>query len=179
MSTDTFRRISLWDPEFCHEIIKIGSLEPAKEARLQEQGEKAAIRSATGYGLDPHKHPNIAIPLVNEAVSNPWGFKLYADSHVLSSLDVIKYTPGDHYKSHTDWGGSVGDRKISATIQLSSPDEYEGGDLLLYDGPEPWTVDKKQGTATFFPSWTLHEVKPITEGERWALVCFFCGPAFT
>ncbi len=178
MSTETFHQIDLWDDDSCQEIIKIALLEPAKEARLQDVGKKTTIRSATGYGIDPHKHPNIAIPLVNEAVSNPWGFKLYADDYILSSLDVIKYLPGDYYRPHTDWGGSANDRKISLTVQLSSSDDYSGGNVVLHDGPDPWILDRTQGAATFFPSWTLHEVKPVMKGERWALVCFFCGPSY-
>ena len=177
MSTETFHQIDLWDAEFCQEIIETAQLEAPKEARLQDRGKKLDIRSATGYGLDPHEHPNIAIPLVNEAVSNPWGFKLYANDSILSSVDVIQYRPGD-YRSHTDWGGTVGDRKISLTVQLSPSNNYKGGNVVLYDGPDPWIVDPTQGTATFFPSWTLHEAKPVMKGERWALVCFFCGPPY-
>jgi PKHD-type hydroxylase len=176
--TDTFQQFDLWDTDFCQQIIETALLEPVKEARLQDQGKKMTIRNATGHGLDPHEHPNIAIPLVDKAVSNPWGFKLYADSHILSGLDVIRYEPGDYYRPHTDWGGSAGDRKISLTVQLSPSENYKGGNMLLHDGPDSWVMDRTQGTATFFPSWTLHEVKPVMKGERWALVAFFCGPPY-
>jgi PKHD-type hydroxylase len=176
--TDTFQQFDLWDTDFCQQIIETALLEPVKEARLQDQGKKMTIRNATGHGLDPHEHPNIAIPLVDKAVSNPWGFKLYADSHILSGLDVVRYEPGDYYRPHTDWGGSAGDRKISLTVQLSPSENYKGGNMLLHDGPDSWVMDRTQGTATFFPSWTLHEVKPVMKGERWALVAFFCGPPY-
>ena len=178
MSTETFQQVDLWEANFCQTIIETALLTTPKEARLQDQGKKVEIRSATGYGLDPHEHPNIAIPLINEAVSNPWGFKLHADSHILSSLDIVHYKAGDYYRPHTDWGGTVGDRKVSLTVQLSPRSDYKGGNVVLYDGPDPWVLDSTQGSATFFPSWTLHEAKPVMKGERWALVCFFCGPPY-
>lgn len=182
MSTDTFWETPLWDPQFCQEIIETAQLQPGKQASVQYKGtrsEQKSVRVCTGYGLQPHEHPNITNPLIEKIAENPWQFKLYADSHILSSVDVINYKPGDFFTTHTDWGGTTNDRKISVTVQLSSPDEYKDGSVLIYDGPEPWELNKEQGVATFFPSWTLHEVKPLTEGERWALVCFFCGPAFT
>ena len=177
-STETFQQIDLWDTDFCDQIVETALLMPPKEVRVLVHGKKVEVRNVTGYGLDPHKHPNIAIPLVNEAVSNPWGFKLYNDSRLLSGLDVIHYQPGDYYRSHTDWGGTASNRKVSLTVQLSPSKDYKGGNVVLYDGPDPWVVDRTQGAATFFPSWTLHEVKPLMKGERWALVAFFCGPPY-
>lgn len=176
--TDTFQQIDLWDDDFCREIIGIAMLEPAREVWLQDSGKKMDVRKATGYGLNPHSHPEIVIPLIDAAVASPWGFKLYADSHILSGLDVIRYKHGDFYQRHTDWGGKVNDRKISLTIQLSPSEDYKGGNVVLHDGPNPWVMDRTPGVATFFPSWTLHEVKPVMKGERWALEAFFCGPTY-
>ena len=68
-------------------------------------------------------------------------------------------------------------RKISVSVQLSDPKNYEGCDLLLYDGPfGEVEASKEKGVAIAFPSWTLHEVTPLTSGERVVAVAWFLGP---
>ena len=69
-------------------------------------------------------------------------------------------------------------RKLSLSIQLSDPSSYEGGELVLYVGEEGITVPKEQGKLIAFPSFTLHEVKPVTKGERYSLVAWITGPQF-
>ena len=63
-------------------------------------------------------------------------------------------------------------------MQLSDPSEYEGGELKLYNGHEPITIKREKGLIVFFPSYTLHEVTPVTKGERYTLVGWVHGPAF-
>jgi len=69
-------------------------------------------------------------------------------------------------------------RKLSFTIQLSDEKMYKGGDLLLYNSKDPDNAPKGIGVMTIFPSWTLHEVTPIKQGERYSLVGWVCGPKF-
>jgi PKHD-type hydroxylase len=57
-------------------------------------------------------------------------------------------------------------RKLSVSIQLTDPKEYEGGELYLYDDDKGTLMDKKQGTLILFPSYVLHEVMPVIKGER-------------
>lgn len=66
-------------------------------------------------------------------------------------------------------------RKLSVSVQLSDPREYEGGDLLIHNGTTT-AVEKQKGMAIFFPSYTLHEVTPVTKGERYSLVAWIHGP---
>lgn len=82
------------------------------------------------------------------------------------------------YDKHTDCVFNGISRKLSISIQLSDPKTYEGGDLLLYSEAEPLKMKKEQGTLIIFPSYTLHEVTPITKGERNSLVCWVTGPQF-
>lgn len=69
-------------------------------------------------------------------------------------------------------------RKLSVVIQLSDPSEYEGGDLILYQGKEGMNIEKKKGMCVFFPSYTLHECTPVTKGQRYSLVAWVHGPPF-
>jgi len=112
------------------------------------------------------------INLVNEKYFN-------YDLIAIRELQYSVYEEGEFYKKHIDTQyEAFGTRKLSFSIQLSEPDEYEGGDLLLYYTHEPTTAKKDQGIMTAFNSHTLHEVTPVTKGKRCALVGWVIGPRF-
>jgi PKHD-type hydroxylase len=87
--------------------------------------------------------------------------------------------PSGKYGKHIDRAVNMAVRKLSISIQLTNPEDYEGGELKLYDGEENGTVmDKSQGTLVLFPSYVLHEVMPVTKGERNSLVTWVTGKQF-
>jgi PKHD-type hydroxylase len=87
--------------------------------------------------------------------------------------------PSGKYGKHIDRSMNMAVRKLSISIQLTNPDEYQGGELKLYDGEEEGTImDKAQGTLIMFPSYVLHEVMPVTKGERNSLVTWVTGKQF-
>ena len=86
-------------------------------------------------------------------------------------------------KGHYDWHvdvhpqreGMVFDRKLSLTVQLTDPDEYEGGKFEIERQTLPdWHTEK--GTVLVFPSYIKHKVNPVTKGTRRSLVAWFEGP---
>jgi len=92
---------------------------------------------------------------------------------------VYAESDNSHYTWHIDSGkGDNLPRKLSLVLQLSSPEEYEGGELELMVSPEPTRVNKEKGLITIFPSYTLHRVTPVTKGIRKTLVVWIAGPAF-
>ena len=93
-------------------------------------------------------------------------------------LQYTEYNaPYQHYSWHIDKGFGV--RKLSMSIQLSDPDDYEGGELeLWFGGKEPVKIEKRKGLITFFPSYVMHRVAPVTKGTRKSLVCWISGPPF-
>jgi PKHD-type hydroxylase len=89
-----------------------------------------------------------------------------------------------HYKKdgHYDWHVDVTapdehnmQRKLSAVLMLSEPDEYEGGLLEIKDVEMPVL---KQGTLIVFPSFMKHRVTKVTKGNRFTAVAWAVGPAF-
>jgi PKHD-type hydroxylase len=86
--------------------------------------------------------------------------------------------PSGKYGKHVDRGMSTPVRKLSISIQLTDPEEYEGGELNLYDGDKETLMDKTQGTLIIFPSYVLHEVMPVTKGTRNSLVTWVTGKQF-
>jgi PKHD-type hydroxylase len=61
---------------------------------------------------------------------------------------------------------------LSCTIFLNEPGDYEGGALhvRLSDGSMRFKL--KPGQAIVYPSDTLHEVEPVTQGERLVAITF-------
>jgi PKHD-type hydroxylase len=100
----------------------------------------------------------------------------------LTSLETLQYAEYDvdgHFTWHCD-GDLKSDtndsRKLSFSLLLS--DDYEGGDLELFYGPEPKKIPVKKNQMVFFPSTTLHRVTPVTKGVRKSLVGWIHGPDF-
>jgi PKHD-type hydroxylase len=86
--------------------------------------------------------------------------------------------PSGKYGKHVDRGMNMSVRKLSISIQLTNPEEYEGGELYLYDDDKGTLMDKTQGTLIIFPSYVLHEVMPVTKGTRNSLVTWITGKQF-
>ena len=113
---------------------------------------------------------------VNESIYN-------FDLTYFESIQFSRYDSSSqgNYKSHVDGGmiNSFGtDRKLSMVLQLSDPEDYTGGDLILNNGNSPTTIKKSKGKIVFFQSNMLHEVTKVTSGTRFSLVCWFTGPRF-
>lgn len=90
---------------------------------------------------------------------------------------LTRYRPGMHYGAHADSaylplpGGTIRS-DISCTIFLNEPESYEGGALHIRLGDADLRFKLKPGQAIFYPSDTLHEVEPVTEGERLVAITF-------
>lgn len=86
---------------------------------------------------------------------------------------LAEYTVGDHYDWHLDLGpGRARLRKLSASVQLSPADGYDGGELEIRGAG---AVDRAEGTLIIFPSFLLHRVAPVTRGVRYSLVAWASG----
>ena len=59
---------------------------------------------------------------------------------------------------------------VSATLFLSEPDEYEGGELIVEDTFGQHAVKLKAGSLVVYPSSSVHQVSPVTQGTR--VACF-------
>ena len=98
----------------------------------------------------------------------------------LFEFQLIKYYVGGNYNWHCDYGVAPDRRfvrKLSMTMQLSPPDDYEGGELQLVDyGNHLVMMEKYLGRVLVFDSKVPHKVWPVTWGTRFALVGWASGP---
>lgn len=95
------------------------------------------------------------------------------------ALQMTNYDSSENgmYGWHVDYGGNVS-RKLSIVVQLSNPQDYEGGELQIKTDSNHLTVKKQRGFIAAFPSYTLHQVTPVTKGNRQTLVAWISGPPF-
>lgn len=91
------------------------------------------------------------------------------------AVQLAEYGVGDHYRWHLDLGpGGAAMRKVSATVQLSDPGDYAGGDLEIFGAD---AISRDQGSIVVFPSFLLHRVAPVSRGIRRSLVAWALGEA--
>jgi len=117
------------------------------------------------------------VSMVTEANRSLWNFEL------TGIFDDLQYTVyhegGGHYDWHMDIGNGIfSRRKVSITVQLSDPDEYEGGDFEFLLGKDITKLPRKKGCAIIFPSFFLHRVAPVTKGVRKSLVLWIAGQPY-
>lgn len=114
--------------------------------------------------------------MIIEANDNVWNFDLYS---VLDDIQYTEYhaTNDGHYGWHQDIGpGALSTRKVSITVQLSGPDEYEGGDLEYWKGGQDiQKAPRGKGVVFIFPSYMMHRVTPVTKGVRRSFVLWVGG----
>lgn len=152
--------------------------------RYDENNKNKEYRNSNICWLVPKKNEEInlvfkkIIKKIIEINNNHYQFILTD----LESLQFTIYNEGQYYKSHLDLDNNLSagniQRKLSFSVQLTDPSEYEGGELLAYTSEKPIVAEKSLGSATFFPSFLLHEVTPVTKGKRTALVGWVHGPKF-
>lgn len=83
------------------------------------------------------------------------------------------YQNGGHYGTHVDSAlmrlpetGRTIRSDLSATLFLSDPDDYDGGELLIEEQFGGQAVKLAAGDMVLYPSSSLHQVTPVTRGAR-------------
>jgi PKHD-type hydroxylase len=90
---------------------------------------------------------------------------------------LSRYAVGMKYGPHTDAAflpvaAEPLRSDVSCTIFISQPDEYQGGELVIHLGTEAVSIKGPAGSAIFYPSTTVHQVVPVTAGERMVMITF-------
>lgn len=101
----------------------------------------------------------------------------FAFPHRIAIPQILRYGQGMSYGAHIDAaflpvGPEPLRSDVSSTIFISDPAEYSGGELTVYLGSQEVRVKGRPGQAVLYPSTTLHEVAPVTSGERLVMITF-------
>ena len=99
---------------------------------------------------------------------------------ITEMAQYTEYPEGGFYNWHVDNDVNCQHeppvRKISMTLLLNDPSEFEGGHLELMSPGK--FGELKQGHAICFASFLNHRVQPVTKGVRQSLVVWFGGKPF-
>lgn len=71
--------------------------------------------------------------------------------------NAVRQVRGTSHRIRTD---------LSATLFLSPPQEYDGGELIIEDTYGPQTIKLPAGHMVLYPASSLHKVQPVTRGNR-------------
>lgn len=101
-------------------------------------------------------------------------------------VQYARYFPDQHYSPHRDdyikntQNNMM--RKLSVSIQVTDPENYEGGDFIIEAGHnnefDKLVQFRKRGSVIVFPSLVKHGVEPVLKGVRHSVVCWIEGPKF-
>ncbi|MBS0473282.1 MAG: Fe2+-dependent dioxygenase [Proteobacteria bacterium] len=115
--------------------------------------------------------------IVAEAFARSEPFRNFAFPKRVAPPLLARYEPGMKYGVHADVAhlmvdGSRLQSDLSATVFLSDPASYQGGELVFYLGNRPIAAKGMPGEVIVYPSTTLHEVRPVRAGTRLVSITF-------
>jgi len=123
----------------------------------------------------PEQHPaarEVGQTIVAALARNPLFLAAAIPLHVFPPL-FNRYTGGQSFGSHVDnavrrVSGTAHQMRtdVSATLFLSEPDTYDGGELVVEDTYGVQSVKLPAGSMVLYPATSLHHVRPVTRGAR-------------
>ena len=168
--------------DMCDVIVQLGKGKEQEQAGINvENVEDTKMREGkVAWIKDLWVQELIEIHASKASVKAMWNFHITSREHI----QFATYENNAFYDYHRDCAINQAQyRKLSVSVQLSDPSDYEGGDLLMKNmwGTMDLPMDKEtknKGTIIVFPSMLLHKVTPVTKGIRHSLVQWFSGPDF-
>ena len=176
----------IFTPEQCQNIIDAGHQQKAEEAKVGnkegKQGQFDTKMRITTISWIPFKVLPEMYKIIERTMKQVNGNHFgYEGMTITEPGQFTEYPKGGFYDWHMDaevncqFEPPV--RKISMTVLLSNPSEFEGGDLeFMAEGNKPPQL--LQGQAIFFCSMLRHRVAKVKKGIRRSLVMWFGGPPF-
>jgi PKHD-type hydroxylase len=146
------------------------SVRKVQEVRFSED-----IVLSDGFNLN--KNLMMASEMANRLFFN------FDISNQLSNIRMLRYEDTGKYDWHLDIGNEeTSVRKITAIVQLSDENDYEGGnfEFSMTDetGENTAVGSRKKGSLILFPSYLGHRVSPLTRGIRYSVLTWMLGNAF-
>jgi len=174
---------NVFTAEECQQIIDLGTKLETYQAQITKNHsiELEIRKNKVGFFNSSDKDNVWIYQRITDAITN---LNKQFFNYDLDYIELLQFTVydqlNDHYVAHMDSIMPLGvhNRKLSFSLQLSAADTYQGCDLEIFRNGEYQPVIRTQGSMIFFPSYILHKISPLTEGARYSLVGWVCGPNF-
>ena len=179
----------IFTPDQCEQILKSAKKDDWKAGQIGGYGGKGqfssitTVRSMTQQRLRV-RSDGFPLNVIAFEVSNfnSQGFSFDLSGFVSDDEPWLMRYEGakeDHYDWHIDVGPAANaSRKLGFTVQLSVPEDYEGGDLEFMNVNTDHLDLRALGSLIVFPAFRTHRVSPVTRGVRHCAVGWVHGPCF-
>lgn len=168
--------LGIFTPAECASILSSCALHPLHAGQISQERENYRVARASWIPVDGDTrwvYERIAIMV--SRLNRWYRYELFG---FLEPLHFIRYETGGKFDWHLDCGGDrTCTRKLSVTVQLTAPHEYDGGALEFCPQGELHR-SRYHGAAIVFPSMLAHRVTPVSRGVRHAIVAWIHGPSF-
>jgi PKHD-type hydroxylase len=169
-----FREILFLDPPRIAELRRIAASAPFVDGRITNP------HSTVKNNLQLHDQQAYtrSAEILARAMMGNDEFRNFAVPAAIAPPLMTRYQPGMHYGAHSDAAiltvAAVGTLRsdLSCTIFLNDPEDYEGGALRMQLGSAELRFKLPAGHGIVYPSTTLHEVEPVSRGERLVAISF-------
>lgn len=167
----------------CDALIKLYTQAPDEEAQIGGAGAGSidkTIRNVNRVILPVYKGIGARLAAAGlDANAQRWKFSI----NKANQSEFLKYPAGGgRYKGHLDTFLSKDPANLEecrkVTVLAFLNDDYKGGKFFLQTGHEKIYPPQKKGTVIAFPSFILHGVEDVEEGERYSVVTWLVGPWF-
>lgn len=185
-----FKIVPVFTEEESNRIDELSMKLQNEVAALGDGRKDVAVRKTNRIHLPKNNDTLWIYEKINAAVLEAnKTYKFDFSNGVIEDLNVLEYKCNDHYTWHIDGGyeglsmnGGIADsryRKLSCVVFLSSPEDFNEGQLEFKVGNEPIAVgDVPKGHMVVFPSVLLHRVKKVMKGRRVTMVTWVRGKAW-
>jgi len=168
-----YRVLQILNPEEVAECRRIAASAPFIDGRVSnphntaKQNEQLHDQSAYQQSSE----------LLRQALLRSAEFLEFAFPVAFAPPMMTRYGPGMKYGAHADAAfiqlpGATIRSDLSSTIFLNDPADYDGGELHIRLGDADLMFKLKPGEAIVYPSDSLHQVVPVTKGERLVAITF-------
>ena len=172
---------AIFTPKLCQEIIDLSTTLEKEQGKIlrKETDMDKNRRNSTICWIDFNKMQPVYDDinrLIQKINRNNFGFD---NIQITERAQFAEYFKGQFYEWHMDSNIDMDKeptvRKLSMTVLLNDPKEFEGGNLEIAGKN---MIPMKQGHAAIFASFLQHRVTPVTKGVRRSLVMWFGGEPF-
>lgn len=171
------------DPAFCQQLIQLHQAQGGRDSGFMREVDGKTVE-ILDYGFKKRRDINLAdtplletmnqivIRRVKPEIEKAYQFSITRfERHIVACYDAANQGFFNRHRDNTTKG--TAHRRFAMTLNLNTGD-YEGGCLRF---PEYGTQLYRPGIgeAVIFSCSLLHEVTPVTQGQRFALLSFFYG----
>jgi PKHD-type hydroxylase len=168
-----YRVLPLLNPAEIEECRRIAAAAPFAEGRITNP-HNLAKQNEQLHDADAYQRSS---QLLLQAFSESEEFREFAFPAMIAPPMITRYRPGMKYGAHADAAfiqlpGASLRSDLSCTVFLNDPASYEGGELNIRLGDSNLRFKLPAGEAIVYPSDSLHQVEPVTKGERLVAITF-------